>query len=62
MKLWPTNATTTWASTTRVNAIGKLKAPLLSTSSAKVPLTLLTMNQPIPAVSVFRPAGRITPR
>src|SRR5213076_1288819 len=35
---------------------------LTSASSAKAPLTLLTMNQPMDPVKALRPAGRMLPR
>ena len=58
--LWPKNAITTCASTmiTRQAGFGRW----VSVLSANVPLTLLTANQPMPAVSAFSPAGSTFPQ
>jgi len=34
----------------------------VSTFSASAPLTLLTANQPMPAVTAFSPAGKMLPQ
>src|SRR6202165_1670052 len=66
--LWPMKATMTWATTTITNATRKSSTAvlLLSTdvrvTSATVPLTLLTMNQPKLAVSQLSAAGRRFPK
>ena len=59
-RLWPKNAIATWTITTMTRHAG-LASPV-SVLSAKVALTLLTANQPIPAVMAFRPAGSTLPQ
>src|SRR5216684_3134606 len=61
-------ATMTWATTTITNATRKSSTAVLllttdvSVTSANVPLTLLTMNQPKLAVSQLSAAGRKFPK
>ena len=59
-KLWPKKATTTWMPTT----ISRQTTPGRSVSelSASAPLTLLTANQPIPAITELITAGRALPQ
>src|ERR1700737_3457202 len=68
IKLWPMKATMTWATTTITNATRKSRTAVLllttdvRVTSANVPLTLLTMNQPKLAVSQLSAAGRKFPK
>src|ERR1700674_1609087 len=68
IKLWPMKATMTWATTTITNATRKSSTAVLllttdvRVTSANVPLTLLTMNQPKLAVSQLSAAGRKFPK
>ena len=61
-------ATMTWATTTITKATRKSSAAVwllitdVRVTRAKVPLTLLTMNQPKLAVSQLSPAGRKFPK
>ena len=59
-RLWPKNATATCNRTTMTRQAGL--ARWVRVLSAKVALTLLTANQPIPAVIEFRPAGSTLPQ
>src|SRR5450631_4582624 len=58
--LWPKNATASWTTTmiVRHSAFGMC----VKVFSANAPLTLLTANQPMPAVTLFNPAGSQLPR
>ena len=66
--LCPMKATMTWTTTTMTNATRKSSAALwlltteIRVTSANVPLTLLTMNQPKLAVSQLSAAGRKLPK
>ncbi len=59
-KLWPRKAIAIWATTTisRDSSLGMW----VSWLRAKVPLTLLTANQPMPAMIALRPAGSALPK
>ena len=60
MKLCPMNATKTCSST--INTSATWNGKCVSVLKANVPLIVLTANQPMPAVSAFKPAGRKLPR
>ena len=59
-RLWPKNAIAIWTATmiTRQSGLGMW----VSVFRAKVPLTLFTANQPMPAVIEFSPAGNALPQ
>ena len=59
-RLWPKKATATCSSTMISRQIFAFQPS--SAFSANAPLTLLTANQPMPATTALRPAGRMLPR
>ncbi len=59
-RLCPKNATATWISTTMIRQ--SRSGSLVRVASASAPETLFTANQPMPATTALRPAGRMLPR
>src|SRR5919204_6086160 len=65
IRLCPSVATATWATTITRNASQNGTVTFTSSAiawSANAPLTLLTMNQPKAPVNALSPAGRMLPR